>query len=85
MGDIEELKQLVAQQAKNTADLIAEMARMRAAAPAGRGAAPPMFQIQEQWQQQQEVTRYQSWVCHSEKVTKSKSLKTRMKAVSKNG
>ena len=39
MGDIEELKNLVAQQARDTASLIAEMARMRAA-PAGPAHVP---------------------------------------------
>ena len=41
MGDIQELKDLVAQQARDTANLIAEMARMRApGGPGGPGHAP---------------------------------------------
>ena len=39
MGDIQELKDLVAQQARDTANLIAEMARMRAPPPGGGGPA----------------------------------------------
>ena len=42
MGDdIQELKDLVAQQARDTATLIAEMARMRAAPPAGPAVPVP--------------------------------------------